>query len=92
MGLDRRNSPRRRELHLALDISIVVGALIIWALLSHLPWHQLWEREAARDCIYLGRAGAHCIESSGKEGGAQEQACKLLGRAGRSCAPEPSSR
>lgn len=87
--LERRHILRRTARHLALDISIFVGALLLWALLSHLPWYQLWKPNPADDCVYLGRAGAHCAPRANKDGDVPAQRiCESLRRAGRSCTPE----
>ena len=94
MELDHQRFSHRKALHLAQDFAIVVVALILLALLFHLPWYQLWKQDAAKDCGYFGRAGAHCtVRVPGKEGdgSSPEQNCQSLGRAGRYCAPEPSS-
>lgn len=80
---------RLKALHLASSIAIVVAALILWVLLTHLPWYQLWKRDVVRDCIYLGRAGAHCTERTPSSEGDGSSSCQSVRPAGRRCAPEP---
>lgn len=62
MELDPHHFWRRKARQLVIDAGMVVGVLVIWALLTQLPWYQLWKQDAAKDCIYFGRAGAHCAE------------------------------
>jgi hypothetical protein len=79
---------------LALDVTIVVGAILIWALLSHVNWSGVTKPSAAEDCAYFGRAGAHCteqIENKDGDKSAHDQNCHSLGRAGRVCQSGPSS-
>lgn len=97
LGFDPRHFSRRKALRLALDVAIIVAGLLLWALLSHLDsnWTGLWKPDAAEDCVYLGRAGSHCVareHSREGDGAASDQNCQSLGRAGRYCAPEPSAR
>jgi hypothetical protein len=95
MGPNSRHLSHRHRARLALDVAIVVGAILLWALLSHVNWSGLGKSTAAGDCVYFGRAGAHCTEHlEGTRGDkpAKDRNCYSMGRAGRICWPEPSSK
>ena len=84
-----------RVVRLALEVSIVVGAMLVWALLSDVNRSGLAKSTDARDCVYFGRAGARCtdhVESAKGDKPTQDRNCYTLGRAGRICWPEPSSK
>ncbi|MGO8739614.1 hypothetical protein [Rhodoblastus sp.] len=89
-GFDPRRFSRRKARLLAMDIVIVVAALILWALLSHVSTPRLLQAGSAQDCVYLGRAGADCVQKADKQGGGApaRPACEFLGRAGEYCPPE----
>ncbi|MDI9847083.1 hypothetical protein QM467_03290 [Rhodoblastus sp. 17X3] len=95
MGPDSRHLSHHHTARLALDVAIVVGAILLWALLSHVNWSGLGKSTVAGDCVYYGRAGARCtehVESTQGDKSAQDRGCDVLGRAGRICWPEPSSK
>ena len=80
---------------LASDAAIVVGAILLWALLSHVNWSGLTKSTGAGECVYFGRAGARCTErgeSAERNKPAQDRNCYSLGRTGRICWPERSSK
>ncbi len=93
MGPGGRHFSRRKALLLAADISIAVAALILWALLSHVNVSRFLRPETARDCVYLGRAGSHCVKRANSESNRAppKRDCEFLGRAGEYCAPEVTS-
>jgi hypothetical protein len=76
-----------------LDVSIVAGAILLWALLSHVNWPVAVNPAVPEDCVSFGRAGTRCAEHIERKDGdkpAHGQGCHDLGRAGRICWPEPS--
>ena len=93
-GFDPRHFSRRKARHRALDVVVVVAALILWALLSHVNAPQFLPPGGAGDCIYLGRAGADCVQkaSPANAGAPWRRGCEFLGRAGEYCPPETTSR
>ncbi len=93
-GFDLRHFSRRKARHLAVDVSIAVAALILWALLSHMSSPRFLSAGDAEDCVYLGRAGADCVEKTNAAGAdvSSKRQCEFLGRAGKYCAPETKSR
>jgi hypothetical protein len=79
---------------LAAEASIVVGLLLLWALLSALLLSTLEKIGDPGHCVYLGRAGTHCVETPGGGGAdssAPGQDCRLLRRAGWDCRPQTPS-
>jgi hypothetical protein len=74
---------------------VVVVVILVWAMLSSVNWSGLTKSTDARDCVYFGRAGAHCtelVESTKGDKPTRDRNCYTLGRAGRICWPEPSSK
>jgi hypothetical protein len=95
IGPDSRHLSHHHMARLALNVTIVVGAILLWALLSHGNWSGLGKSTVAGDCVYFGRAGARCtehVESMQADKPAKDRNCVSLGRAGRICWPEPSSK
>jgi hypothetical protein len=95
IGPDSRYPSRHHTARLALDVAIVVGAILLWALLSYVNWSGLGKSNVSGDCVYYGRAGARCtkhVESTQGDKPAKDRNCYSLGRAGRICWPEPSSK
>ncbi|MDR3435554.1 hypothetical protein [Telmatospirillum sp.] len=95
IGPDSRDLSHHHMARLAMDVAIVVGAVLLWALLSHVNWSGLRKPTVAGDCVYFGRAGARCtehVESTQGDKPAKDRNCYSLGRAGRICWPEPTSK
>jgi hypothetical protein len=92
-GFDPRHFSRRKAREVAVEIIIVVAALLLWALLSHVNSPPFRQAGAAGGCVFLGRAGSHCVGSaSGADAGAPSpRGCEFLGRAGDYCPPETPS-
>jgi hypothetical protein len=79
------NSTVRR---LAGETCIGVGVLLLWALLSAWILSTMDKTGGPGSCVNFGRAGTHCVETSGSganNSSASRQECQLLGRAGRDC-------
>jgi hypothetical protein len=95
MGPDSYQPPHHHTARLVLDVAIVVGAILLWALLSHVNWSVLGKSTVFEDCVYYGRAGARCtkhVENTQGDKPAKDRNCYSLGRAGRICWPEPPSK
>lgn len=79
---------------LAGEGCVVVGVLFLWALLSALLFSTLEKVGDPGRCVYFGRAGTHCVETSGgggKDPSASARDCRALGRAGWDCRPKTPS-
>jgi hypothetical protein len=86
-------SPAARRL--AGEIGAAFGVLLLWALLSALFLSLMEKAGDPRACVYLGRAGTPCVETSG--GGAKNLSasgldCRSPGRPGWDCDPKTPSR
>ena len=92
-GIDPRHFSRRKARHLAVDHLVVVAALLLWALLSHGNAFRLPHAGGVGDCVFLGRAGSHCVGSTHGAGADAPStgACEFLGRAGDYCPPATPS-
>ncbi len=90
-GFDPRLFSRRKARHLAVDILIVVAAILLWALLSHANSPRFLQAGGAGDCVFLGRAGSHCVGSTNGAAAPSPRGCEFLGRAGDYCPPETPS-
>jgi hypothetical protein len=95
LGPGGNDGPARHATRLALNVSIFIVAILVWALMSRVDLAGGSNSAAAEECVYFGRAGARCTEHvDSKAGGksAGDQYCHSFGRAGRKCEPEPSPR
>lgn len=81
---DRRAVARMRVIRRAVEISLVISALVLTGLLRSAPF---FSPAPGDGCEHLGRAGEICPQPNAKEEErrAREKGCVFLGRAGRHC-------